>query len=161
MLLICGPLDRWSVNIIKILHSFIHSMVSTLQQYFVGFPHSNIPTCDIASTLSLDIIQDIIPPKIEIPHCDTYNGKDYTMTCENMFMAKLFVRNFQDKALQWYFSLPPYSIDSFQNISNALIQQFQSNIYGPLFRARPSGLLSVIGLMFWLDFFCLLSALLL
>ncbi|WP_044908731.1 hypothetical protein, partial [[Clostridium] innocuum] len=49
---------------------------------------------------------------------------------DHRILAKLFARTFHDKALQWYCSLPPYSIDSFPKLANAFIQQFQNNI-GP------------------------------
>lgn len=43
-------------------------------------------------------------------------------------MAKLFTRTFRDKDLQLYCSLSPNYITSFQQFSNAFIQQFENNI---------------------------------
>ena len=74
---------------------------------------------------------------------ELYNGKGDPLTHVKTFqtictdfahdqrlLAKLFTRTLRDKALQWYCSLPSYSITSFQQLANAFIQQFQNNI-GP------------------------------
>ena len=76
-----------------------------------------------------------------MPHLENYIGKGdpihhvkiFQIICsdyphDHRILAKLFARTFCDKALQWFCSLPPYSIDSFPQLANAFIQQFQNNI---------------------------------
>ena len=72
-----------------------------------------------------------------MPHLGNYNGKEdlsyhvktFQILCsdyahDHRNFAKLFAQNFDDKALQWFFSLTPYSIHSFPQLANAFIQQF-------------------------------------
>ncbi|GLJ19066.1 hypothetical protein SUGI_0342280 [Cryptomeria japonica] len=117
--------------------------VSSLQQQIASMNQSkfSVPTFDVASPLSLDIVRAIPPKHVEIPHLELYNGKGDPLTHVKTFqticidfaydqrlLAKLFTRTLRDKALQWYCSLPSYSITSFEQLANAFIQQFQNNI---------------------------------
>lgn len=101
----------------------------------------NVPTFDVASPLSNDIVCVVPPKHVEVPQLELYNGKGDLVTHVKIFQTlcsdfsydqrlldKLFTRTFGDKALQWYCSLPPYSITSFQKLANASIQQFHNNI---------------------------------
>ena len=76
-----------------------------------------------------------------MPCLENYNAKGdhvhhvktFQMLCsdydhDHRISAKLFAQTFHDKDLQWFFSLTPYSINSFPQLSNAFIQQFQNNI---------------------------------
>ena len=95
----------------------------------------NIPTCDVANPISIDIIHVVILQHVEVPCLKTYKGKGdhvihvktFQTICNNYtqdyrLMAKLFLHTFRDRALQWYFYLPPYSIDPFQTLADVFIQ---------------------------------------
>ena len=96
-----------------------------------------IHTCDIVDPISLDILCVVIPKHVEVPLLETYNGKGDPMIHAKTFqticsdfsynyrlMAKFFSYTFWDRALQWYFSLPPYSNGSFQTLAKNFIQLF-------------------------------------
>ena len=117
--------------------------LSSLQQQLATLTQNkfSIPTCDMVSPLSQDIIHTLIPQQANMPQLENYNGKGdpvhHVKTFQILFsdyahdhsiLAKLFAQTFHDKALQWLCSLTPYSINSFPQLANAFIQQFQNNI---------------------------------
>lgn len=89
--------------------------VSSLQQQLASFTQSKfkVPTCDMGSPLSFDIIYIVASQQNDMPHLDTYNGKGDLVThlktfqvlCsdyayDHRILAKLFVHTFHDKYLQ-------------------------------------------------------------
>lgn len=90
----------------------------------------------MGSLFSFDIIHTISPQKDDIPCLDTHNGKGdhvthlltFQVLCsdyddDHRILTKLFYCTLHDKYLQWYFSFPPYSIESFYKLSNSFIQK--------------------------------------
>lgn len=113
--------------------------MSSLQQQLASFTQSkfNVPTCNMGSPLSFEIIHTTTPLQDDVTRLETYNGKGdhvthlktFQVLCsdyahDHRILAKLLSHIFYDKNLQWYCSFPPYSIDSFHELDNAFIQKF-------------------------------------
>ena len=124
--------DSTIINLAQTVSSLQKQLASLTQNKF------SIPTCDMGSPLSLDIIRNLVPQQANMPCLENYNCKGdpihhvkiFQILCsdyahDHRVLAKLFTQTFHAKALQWFCSLTPYSIHSFPELANAFFSTIQ------------------------------------